>query len=127
MSQQIKCICIQVDCRIHIPVPKPIAARFGQPLIVECLFNCQARLHQLKAKSNSAILIDLPTSQRKAMIHFYDDSFQFNVKYISLLGAEGARLVVDSNSEGAQFAPTITASVKAASTFFNVEFKLLSS
>jgi hypothetical protein len=81
----------------------------------------------IKAKSNSAMLIDTPMSQRKAMIHFYDDSFQFNVKYISLLGAEGARLVVDSNSEGAQFAPTITASVKAASTFFNVEFKLLSS
>jgi hypothetical protein len=34
-------------------------------------------------------------------------------------------LIVDSNSEGAQFAPTITASVKAASTYFNVEFKLI--
>jgi hypothetical protein len=73
------------------------------------------------------MLIDTPTSQRKAMIHFYDGSFQFNVKYILLSGAEGARLVVVSNSEGARFAPTNTASVKAASTFFNVEFKLLSS
>ena len=81
----------------------------------------------IKAKSNLAMLIDTPTSQRKAMIQFYDGSFQFNVKYILLSGAEGARLVVDSDSEGAQFTPTITASVKAASTFFNVEFKLLSS
>ncbi len=42
MSQQIKCIHIQVDCCIHAKVPEPIAARFGQPLIVECLFNRQA-------------------------------------------------------------------------------------
>jgi hypothetical protein len=35
-------------------------------------------------------------------------------------------LIVHENSEGAQFAPTITASVKAASTFFNVEFALCS-
>jgi hypothetical protein len=36
-----------------------------------------------------------------------------------------SRLIVYSNSEGAQFAPMITASVKAASTFFNLEFKLV--
>ena len=52
MSQQIKCIYIQVaDCRIHTTVPEPIAARFGRPLIVECLFNCQAWLHQHQSKS----------------------------------------------------------------------------
>jgi hypothetical protein len=35
------------------------------------------------------------------------------------------RLIVDSNSEGAQFAPMITASAKAASIFFNVKFKFI--
>ena len=37
----------------------------------------------IKAKSHSAMLINLPTSQQKAMIHFYDGSSQFIVKYIS--------------------------------------------
>jgi len=49
-SQQIKCIRIQVDCRIHSKVSEPIAARFGRPLIVECLFNHQAQLHQHQSK-----------------------------------------------------------------------------
>jgi hypothetical protein len=38
-------------------------------------------------KSNSAMLIDLPTSQRKAMILFYDGSSQI----IGVLNSEGAR------------------------------------
>ena len=50
MSQQIKSIHIQFDCWIHSKVPKPIAARFGRSLIVACLFNCQARLHQHQSK-----------------------------------------------------------------------------
>jgi hypothetical protein len=51
MSQQIKCIRIQVDCRIHSKVvPEPIAPRFGRPLIVEYLFNFQARRHQHQSK-----------------------------------------------------------------------------
>jgi len=50
MQQQIKCIHIQVDCRIHSKDPEPNATRFGRPLIVECLFNCQARLHQHQSK-----------------------------------------------------------------------------
>ncbi len=41
----------------------------------------------------------------------------------------GFQLVVKSilisNSEGARFAPNISVSVKAASTFFNVKFKLI--
>ncbi len=41
VSQQIKCIHIQVDCQIHTTLPETIATRFGQLLIVECLFNCQ--------------------------------------------------------------------------------------
>ncbi len=45
---------------------------------------------------------------------FKDSSFQLVVRFILI-----------SNSEGAQFAPNITASVKAASTFFNIEFKLI--
>ncbi len=54
MPQQIKCIRIQVDCWIHSKVPEPIAASFGQPLIVECLFNFQARLHQNQSKCDPA-------------------------------------------------------------------------
>jgi hypothetical protein len=51
MSPQIKCICIQVDCRIHSKViPEPIASRFGRPLIVEYLFNFKAQLHQHQSK-----------------------------------------------------------------------------
>ncbi len=50
MSQQIKSIHIQVDCWFHSKVPEPIAARFGQPLIVACFFNCQAWLHQHQSK-----------------------------------------------------------------------------
>ncbi len=41
VSQQIKCIHIQVDCQIHTTLPEPIATRFGRLLIVECLFNCR--------------------------------------------------------------------------------------
>ena len=41
----------------------------------------------IKAKSNSAILIDLPTSQRKAMIHFYDGSSQNQSSCASQLAA----------------------------------------
>jgi hypothetical protein len=116
MPQQIKCICIQVDCRIHSEVPEPNEARFGRPLIVECLFNCQARLHQLKAKSNSAILIDLPTSQRKAKIYFYSGSSQNESSCASLLAAHAksqsevqrhVKFIVELVSEGARNAPTI--------------------
>ncbi len=45
---------------------------------------------------------------------FNKSSFQLVVKFILV-----------SNSEGAQFAPTITASAKATLTVFNVEFKLI--
>jgi hypothetical protein len=41
----------------------------------------------IKAKSNSAILIDLPMSQRKAKIHFYDGSSQNESSCASLLAA----------------------------------------
>jgi hypothetical protein len=44
---------------------------------------------------------------------FNDSSFQLVLAKFNLI----------SYSEGAQFAPNITASVKAASTFFNIEFK----
>ncbi len=72
MFQQIKCIHIQVDCRIHTTLPEPFATRFGWLLIVECHFYCQAWLsfkdlqHQsstsIKPKANSAMLIDTPIS-----------------------------------------------------------------
>ncbi len=48
------------------------------------------------------------------MIPLNNGSSQLIVKYIFLLG-----------SEGAQFAQMITASIKAALTFFNVKFKLI--
>jgi hypothetical protein len=61
----------------------------------------------IKAKANSAMLIDIPTSQQSAMIHFNNGSSQFNIKYIYLLDSEGVRaaqnhssqLIIDSVSE----------------------------
>ncbi len=70
----------------------------------------------IKAKSNSAILIDLPTSQRKAKIHFYDGSSQNESSCASLLAARAksqsevqrhVKFIVELVSEGARNAPTI--------------------
>jgi hypothetical protein len=70
----------------------------------------------IKAKSNSAILIDLPTSQRKAMIHFYDSSSQNESSCASQLAARAksqsevqrhVKFIVELVSEGARNAPTI--------------------
>jgi hypothetical protein len=44
----------------------------------------------IKAKANSAKLIDTPTSHQSNMIHFNNGSSQFVVTYIFLLGSEGA-------------------------------------
>ncbi len=57
-SQEIKWICIQVDCWIHATVPEPIAARFGRPLIVECLIKCQAWLHQNQEQNAIHLSVD---------------------------------------------------------------------
>jgi hypothetical protein len=46
--------------------------------------------NSIKAKANSAKLIDMPTSQRSAMINLNNGSSQFVVKYIFLSGSEGA-------------------------------------
>ena len=46
-----------------------------------------SNLSAVKTKSNSAILIDLSTSQRKAKIHFYDGSSQNESSCASLLAA----------------------------------------
>jgi hypothetical protein len=51
----------------------------------------------IKAKSNSAMLIDLPTSQQKAMILFYDGSSQFIVKYIYSVDSAGAHTANSCN------------------------------
>ena len=48
----------------------------------------------IKAKSNSAMLIDLPMSQQKAMIHFYNGSSQFIVRYIYSSDSEGAHTAI---------------------------------
>jgi hypothetical protein len=45
----------------------------------------------IKAKSNSAMLIDLPTSQQSTVINFNDGSSQFIVKYIYSLDSERAQ------------------------------------
>ncbi len=52
----------------------------------------------------------------------FDKAFKFIVNSTSIANFQ---LIVGSDSEGAQFAPMITASVKVASTFFNIEFKLI--
>jgi hypothetical protein len=44
----------------------------------------------IKAKANSSKLIDTPTSHQSIMIHLNNGSSQFVVKYIFLLGSEGA-------------------------------------
>jgi hypothetical protein len=52
-------------------------------------FRCQSSI-SVNAKANSAKLNEIPTSQRKAMVHFYDGSSQFIVKHIYSLDSEGA-------------------------------------
>ena len=78
-------------------------------------FRCQSSI-SVNAKSNSAILIDLPTSQRKAKIHFYDGSSQNESSCASLLAAHAksqsevqrhVKFIVELVSEGARNAPTI--------------------
>jgi hypothetical protein len=76
----------------------------------------------IKAKSISAMLIDLPTSQQSTMINFNDGSSQFIVKYIYLLDSEGAQdihsasickksfiLIDASDAEGVQASTNIQA------------------
>jgi hypothetical protein len=64
-----------------------------------------------QAASQNANLQTTNYFWQRAMSHFYNNRH--------------CRLIVDSHSEGAQFAPKITASVKAASIFFNAKFKLI--
>jgi hypothetical protein len=70
----------------------------------------------IKAKSNSAILIDLPTSQQKTKIHFYDGSSQNKSSCASLLAAcaksqsevqRHVKFIVELVSEGERNAPTV--------------------
>jgi hypothetical protein len=77
-------------------------------------FQCQSSISSVNAKANSAILIDLPTSQRKAMIHFYEGSSQKESSCTSLLAAHAKsqsevqrQFIVELVSEGARNAPTI--------------------
>ena len=51
----------------------------------------------IKAKSNSAMLINLPMSQQKAMILFYNGSSQFIVKYVYLVDSVGAHTAISCN------------------------------
>ncbi len=48
----------------------------------------------IKAKANSAKIIDMPTSQQRAMIHFNNGSFQFIVKFIYSPDSEGAHTAI---------------------------------
>ncbi len=68
-------------------------------------------MFSIKAKSNSAILIDLPTSQQKAKIHFYNGSSQNESSCVSLLSARATtrsevqrhvKFIVELVSEGAR-------------------------
>ncbi len=54
-------------------------------------FQCQSS-KSVNAKANSAN--ETPTSQQKALIHFYNSSSQFIVKYIYLLDPEGAHTAI---------------------------------
>jgi len=80
----------------------------------------------IKAKSNSAILINLPTSQQKAKIHFYDGSSQNESSCASLLAARAksqsevqrhVKLIVELVSEGAWNASTISQSFSLTVAF----------
>jgi hypothetical protein len=55
-------------------------------------FQCQSSI-SVNVKANSTMLIHMPMSQQRAMIHFDGGSSQFIVKYIYLLDSEGARAV----------------------------------
>jgi hypothetical protein len=65
-------------------------------------FQCQSSI-SVNAKANSAKLNETPTSQQSTLLYFNSGSSRLIVEYI-----------YSSNSEGAQFAPNITASIKAA-------------
>ena len=60
-------------------------------------FQCQYAI-SIKAKSNSSMLINMPMSQQEAMIHFYDGSFQFIVKYIYSSDSDGANTAISCKS-----------------------------
>jgi len=88
----------------------------------------------IKAKSNSAILIDLSTSQRKAKIHFYDGSSQNESSCASLLAARAksqsevqrhVKFIVELVSEGARNAPTIFQTFSSTCSQFIVKKNLL--
>jgi hypothetical protein len=59
-------------------------------------FRCQSSI-SVNAKANSAKLNEIPMSQQKAMVHFYDGSSQFIVKYIYSLDSEGAHTSISCN------------------------------
>mgnify|MGYP001149359114 CR=1 FL=1 len=116
MSQQIKCIRIQVDCRIHSKIPEPNAARFGQPLIVECLFNCQARLHQHQSKIKLSHINRSANVSTKSQDPFLRRQFPERVKLRFPFGSGAksqsevqhhVKFIVELVSEGARNAPTI--------------------
>ncbi len=95
MSQQIKCIRIQVDAGF---IQKSFQSQLHQDLVDLSLSNTfsisMLDSISIKAKSHSAMLINLPTSQQKAMIHFYDGSSQFIVRYIYSLDSEEAHTAI---------------------------------
>jgi hypothetical protein len=54
-------------------------------------------ISSVNAKANSAKLNETPTSQRKAMVYFYDGSSQFIVRYIYSSDSEGAHTAISCN------------------------------
>jgi hypothetical protein len=68
----------------------------------------------IKAKSNSATLIHLPLSHQKAVIHFYDASSLFIVKYIYLADSEGAHTASSCNETTFQALELIVVSTSFA-------------
>jgi hypothetical protein len=110
-------------------IQKSFQSRLHQDLVDLSLSNTfsisKLNSISIKAKSLSAMLIDLPTSQRKAMIHFYDGSSQFIVRYISLSDSEGEHTAISCNETTFQALELIVVSTSFANFQLIVDLFLI--
>ena len=124
MSQQIKCIRIQVDCRIHSKIPEPNAARFGQPLIVECLFNCQARLHQHQSKIKLSHINRSANVSTKSQDPFLRRQFPERVKLRFPIGCACQVTIWSSTSRQVYCWVSFWGSTECSDYFPNIQFDM---
>jgi hypothetical protein len=73
------------------------------------------------------MLIDLPMSQQKAMIHFYNGSSQFIVKYIYSADSAGAHTAISCNKTTFQALELIVVSTLFANFQLIVNYNLIPS